>query len=94
MAGNWSSVLNDVDTLCLHISVIESDASSRRGVEPCEQGWCSIHPYLATSMKFGTDVDPNILKKIDGAKAGGHWGRHNGKIEHARQSIFDFVITL
>ena len=78
MAGNFSSVLNEVDTIRLHISVIELDASSRRGVEPCEQGWCSIHPYLAnmkelrvqlgwycadltTSMKFGTDVDQNIL---------------------------------
>ena len=50
---------------------------------------------LSTSMKFGTDVDQNILNSFfAGAKAGGAWGRHNGKKQHGCQSLFDCVITL
>ena len=45
-------------------------------------------------MKFGTDVGQNILNSFfEGAKAGCHWGRHNGKNQYGRQSLSDFVIT-
>ena len=55
-------------------------------------GWYCAH--LSTSMKFGTDVDQNILNSFcEGAKAGAHWGRHNRKIQYGRQPILDFVIT-
>ena len=50
---------------------------------------------LSTSMTVGTDVEQNILNSVfEGAKAGGQCGRHNGKNQYDRQSLFDFVITL
>ena len=43
---------------------------------------------LSTSMKFGTYVDQTILNSFfESAKAGGHWGRHNRKIQYGRQPI-------
>ena len=49
---------------------------------------------LSTSMKFGTDVDQNILNSFfEGAKAGAHWGRQKRKIQYGRQPILDVVIT-
>ena len=40
---------------------------------------------LSTSMTFGTGVDQNILNSfLEGAKAGAHWGRHNGKKQYGR----------
>ena len=49
---------------------------------------------LSTSMTFGTHVDQTILNSFfESAKAGGHWGRHNRKIQYGRQPILDLVIT-
>ena len=49
---------------------------------------------LSTSMKFGTHVDQTILNSFfESAKAGGHWGRHNRKIQYGRQPILYLVIT-
>ena len=49
---------------------------------------------VSTSMKFGTHVDQTILNSFfESAKAGGHWGRHNRKIQYGRQPILYLVIT-
>ena len=49
---------------------------------------------LSTSMTFGTHVDQTILNSFfESAKAGGHWGRHNRKIQYGRQPILYLVIT-
>ena len=49
---------------------------------------------LSTSMNFGTHVDQTILNSFfESAKAGGHWGRHNRKIQYGRQPILYLVIT-
>ena len=50
---------------------------------------------LSTTMKFGTNLEQNIINSFcEGAKTGGHWGRHNSINQYGRQSLFDFVITL
>ena len=50
---------------------------------------------LSTSMKFGTDVDQNILNLFfEGAKAGAHWGHHIFQIQDGGLPLFDVIITL
>ena len=40
---------------------------------------------LSTSMKFGTDVDQNILNSFfEGAEAGASWGHHICQIQYGR----------
>ena len=49
---------------------------------------------VSTSMTFGTDVGQHILNSVfEGAKAGGLWGRQNGRNQYGRRSLLDFVIT-
>ena len=55
-------------------------------------GYCAV---LSTSMKFGTDVDGNILNSFfEGAEAGAHWGHHICQIQDGRLPLFDLIITL
>ena len=50
---------------------------------------------LSTSMKFGTDVDQNILNSFfDGAEAGAQWGYHICQIQDGHLPLFDSIITL
>ena len=50
---------------------------------------------LSTSMKFGTDVDQNILNSFfEGAEAGAQWGHHICQIQDGRLPLFDSIITL
>ena len=50
---------------------------------------------LSTSMKFGTDVDQNILNSFfEGAEAGAHLGHHICRIQDGRLPLFDLIITL
>ena len=55
-------------------------------------GYCAD---LSTSMKYGTDVDENILNSFfEGAEAATHWGHHNCQIQDGRLKLFDSIITL
>ena len=46
-------------------------------------------------MKFVTDVDDDIMNQfLEGAKDINHWGRHIGKFQYGRHSIFHFAISL
>ena len=45
-------------------------------------GYCAD---LSTSMKFGTDVEQNILNSFtEGAEAGSQWGHHICQIQYGR----------
>ena len=55
-------------------------------------GFCAD---LSTSMKFGTDVNQNILNSFfECAEAGTHWGHHICRIQDRRLLLFDSIITL
>ena len=55
-------------------------------------GYCAD---LSTSMKFGTDVDQNILNSFfEGTEAGDHWGHHICQIQDGHLPLFDSIITL
>ena len=55
-------------------------------------GYCAD---LSTSMKFGTDVEQNILNSFfEGAKASAYWGHHISQIQDGRLPLFDSIITL
>ena len=44
---------------------------------------------LSTSMKFGTDVEQNILNSFfEGAEAGTQWGHHICQIQGGRLPLF------
>ena len=72
----------DIDSM-LNPTVISPDSNG----EDCAD--------LSTSMKFGTDVDQNILNSFfEGAEAGAQWGHHICQIQDGRLPLFDSIITL
>ena len=55
-------------------------------------GYCAD---LSTGMKFGTDVEQNILNSFfEGAEAGVYWGHHICQIQDGHLALFDSIITV
>ena len=49
---------------------------------------------FSTRMKFGIDVDQNILNSFfEGAEAGGTWDHHICQIQYGHYPLFDLIIT-